>query len=143
MPGMNRTGPRGEGPMTGRGAGLCAGYGVPGSMQTGFGGWAVGGRGRGAGQRFGGGGRGWRHQYYATGQPGWARGYGPPIAFDPALRGGISATPGRRDAHAEEVASLDEQARHLRASLETIESRLALLRQEPDTQAESPKHEES
>jgi len=70
MPRGDRTGPMGMGPMTGRGAGYCAGYGVPGYMNP------VMGRGMGAG--FGrGGGRGWRNQYYATGLPGWMR-YGVP-----------------------------------------------------------------
>jgi hypothetical protein len=67
MPRGDRTGPMGFGPMTGRGAGYCAGYGMPGFMSPG------GGRGfwgRGAW----GGGCGWRHWYYATGLPGWARG---------------------------------------------------------------------
>ena len=32
MPGGNRTGPAGMGPMTGRAAGYCAGYPVPGYM---------------------------------------------------------------------------------------------------------------
>ena len=32
MPGGNGTGPAGLGPMTGRGAGYCAGFGVPGYM---------------------------------------------------------------------------------------------------------------
>ncbi|MCE5249024.1 DUF5320 domain-containing protein [bacterium] len=32
MPGGDRTGPLGLGPMTGRAAGYCAGYGVPGFM---------------------------------------------------------------------------------------------------------------
>ena len=32
MPGGNGTGPAGLGPMTGRGAGFCAGYAVPGYM---------------------------------------------------------------------------------------------------------------
>ena len=67
MPGGDRTGPMGAGPMTGRGAGFCAGYDVPGYMNNipgrGFGG----GRGRGLGRGFRGGGRGWRNQYYATG----------------------------------------------------------------------------
>jgi len=30
MPAGDRTGPMGHGPMTGRGAGICAGFGVPG-----------------------------------------------------------------------------------------------------------------
>lgn len=37
MPRGNGTGPVGLGPMTGRGMGNCAGYPVPGYMNTGFG----------------------------------------------------------------------------------------------------------
>lgn len=61
MPGGNRRGPMGEGPMSGRGMGYCAGYDRPGFAN---GGGAWGGRG---------GGRGRRNMYYATGQPGWMR----------------------------------------------------------------------
>ncbi|MCD4831661.1 MAG: DUF5320 domain-containing protein [Anaerohalosphaeraceae bacterium] len=43
MPGGNGTGPTGMGPMTGRGAGFCAGFGVPGYANP------VGGRGYGMG----------------------------------------------------------------------------------------------
>ena len=70
MPRGNGTGPAGLGPMTGRGAGFCAGYAVPGYVNP------VGGRGySGCGRGFGGrgGGRGWRNQFYATGLPSWAR----------------------------------------------------------------------
>lgn len=68
MPGGDRTGPMGMGPMTGRGLGYCAGFGVPGTMQGGFwGGW---GRGRG---RAPGRGRGWRNMFHATGLTGWQR----------------------------------------------------------------------
>jgi len=66
MPRGDRTGPMGMGPLTGRGAGFCAG---PRSPL--FGRFFRGGYGRGAG--FGGGGRGWRHMFYATGLPGWMR----------------------------------------------------------------------
>lgn len=68
MPGGDRTGPRGAGPMTGRAAGYCAGSPTPGYATPGFGRAYGGGRGRGVG-----GGRGWRNTYYATGVPGWAR----------------------------------------------------------------------
>ncbi|MBN1390738.1 MAG: DUF5320 domain-containing protein [Candidatus Thermoplasmatota archaeon] len=47
MPGGDRTGPWGGGPMTGRRAGYCSGSSVPGSMSN-FGG----GRGGGYGRRF-------------------------------------------------------------------------------------------
>ncbi len=60
MPGRDRTGPQGAGPMTGRGMGDCSGYNQPANARGGFG--------------FGrqGAGRGWRHRFYATGIPGWA-----------------------------------------------------------------------
>jgi hypothetical protein len=70
MPGGDRTGPMGMGPMTGRGAGFCAGFPAPGFMNRGFGGARFGrawlGRGRG-------GGRGRRNWFYATGLTGWQR----------------------------------------------------------------------
>ncbi|MBN1257589.1 MAG: DUF5320 domain-containing protein [Planctomycetes bacterium] len=76
MPRGDGTGPGGMGPMTGRAAGFCAGYAVPGYANNVPGrGFGYGpGRGRGGGR---GGGRGWRNMYYATGLPGWRRfGYG-------------------------------------------------------------------
>ena len=36
MPRGDRTGPMGAGPMTGRGVGFCAGYDVPGYMNSSF-----------------------------------------------------------------------------------------------------------
>jgi len=67
MPRGDGTGPMGMGPMTGRAAGYCAGYPVPGFMNP------YGGR-LGLGLGFGrGGGRGWRNWYWATGLPGWYR----------------------------------------------------------------------
>ena len=65
MPWGDGTGPAGLGPMTGRGAGYCAGYNVPGYLNPAVPGWGWGG---GWGR-----GRGYRHWYYATGLPGWAR----------------------------------------------------------------------
>ena len=83
MPFGDSTGPMGQGPMTGRGLGYCAGYDNPGYTKTGFGGrysgWgrAFGGYGGGYGR--GGGGRGHRNWYRATGLTGWQRsGYGYP-----------------------------------------------------------------
>lgn len=68
MPGGDGTGPLGAGPMTGRGAGFCAGFNMPGYANPALG-RGLWGRGRG----FGGGGRGWRHWFRATGLPGWMR----------------------------------------------------------------------
>jgi len=73
MPRGDRTGPMGMGPMTGRGAGYCAGLGVPGYASPVPGrGFGMGfGRGRGSwGRGFGGGGRGFRHWFHTTGVPG-------------------------------------------------------------------------
>ena len=64
MPGGDRTGPEGRGPMTGRRAGFCAGYQVPGYEKPGygFGRGFVRGSGRGFGRGFWGRGKGfwWR-----------------------------------------------------------------------------------
>ena len=90
MPGGDGTGPMGMGPMTGRAAGFCAGYDVPGYTNPvpgrGFG------RGRGGWGR--GMGRGFRHWFYATGLTGRQRAimgmtpYGAPYAaaFAPPTR---------------------------------------------------------
>jgi len=67
MPRGDGTGPAGNGAMSGRAAGFCAGYGAPGYANP-VGGGGFGGRG---------GGRGRRNRYYATGQPGWSRPAGP------------------------------------------------------------------
>lgn len=68
MPRGDGTGPMGLGPMTGRAAGYCAGYSVPGfaNPSFGYGGW--GGRG----------GRGLGRRFWGAGYPGMAYpGYGP------------------------------------------------------------------
>jgi len=76
MPWGDGTGPAGLGPMTGRGAGYCAGYNVPGYLNPTVPGWGWGG---GWGR-----GRGYRHWYYATGLPGWARfGVAPYYGYTP------------------------------------------------------------
>ena len=81
MPGGDGTGPGGMGPMTGRAAGYCAGYAVPGFMNP------IAGRGFWGGGR-GGGGWGRRNMFYATGMTGGQRAaYGYP-AF-----GGVAPAP--------------------------------------------------
>ena len=63
MPRGNGTGPRGMGPMTGRAAGYCAGYSVPGYMNP------FGGRGLGMGYGYWGGrgvGRGFRRSFFGN-----------------------------------------------------------------------------
>ena len=112
----------GLGPMTGRGAGLCAGYAAPGfanfTPRRGF--W---GRGR------GGGGRGWRHRFYATGLTGWQRagwgwpgfGWGSPAADAPPATS--------RD---QELNLLKQQAQGLAQTLEQIRERIAELAPQQD-----------
>jgi len=63
----------GAGPRTGRGMGYCGGY-----DQAGFTYPASGLRG-GSGFGRAGMGRGWRHMFYATGLPGWARPSAAPV----------------------------------------------------------------
>lgn len=125
MPRGDGTGPMGLGPMTGRAAGYCAGFGVPGSVNfvPGRGYW---GRGRSGGRS---GGRGWRNWYYATGLTGWQRSaacipfqgyqnayggfYGPPVA--PAMT------------REQEMDLLKGQAEYLEDALENIRRQLKEL----------------
>ena len=67
MPAGDRTGPTGSGPMTGRGAGFCAGFNAPGFTGAGRGGF--GGFGRG-GYRAG---MGRRNRFFAGGRPFFGR----------------------------------------------------------------------
>lgn len=118
MPRGDGTGPMGMGAMTGRGAGWCAGFGVPGYANPipgrGFG---MGfGRGRGF---FGGrgGGRGWRNMYYATGLPGWIRygAYTVPYGYQAAYM--------QPDPEIEKQ-NLRDQAEALQSELDFIRKRL-------------------
>ena len=114
MPRGDRTGPGGMGPMTGRGAGYCAGYGVPGFANPAFGRGFGMGFGRGRGRGFGGGGSGWRNGFYGTGAPGWT-GFG-----------GYAVPYQAPDAETEKQA-LKSEAKAVRAGLEAIDKRLAEL----------------
>lgn len=125
MPRGDGTGPAGMGPMTGRAAGFCAGYPVPGYMNPmggrGFWGW---GRGRG-------GGRGRRHWFWATGVPGWARAgvgwpaWGAPVApFAPAM------TP----APQQELEALKQQASYFQDALKDIQERIDELQADASAQ---------
>jgi len=129
MPGGDKTGPAGRGPMTGRAAGYCTGYGAPGYANP------APGRNFGAGFRRGcgawgrgfGGGRGWRNQFYATGQPGWMRfrGYAAPYEYGVAYSNAGPET---------EKKTLRSQAEVLQSELDFIKKRLAEI--ETETPAE-------
>ncbi|MHB0878209.1 MAG: DUF5320 domain-containing protein [Anaerolineae bacterium] len=101
MPRGDRTGPEGMGPRTGRAAGFCAGYDVPGYANARVG-WGLG------GSR-----RGHRHWFYATGLPGWLRGRGLPVGDAPLPP--------------EDVASLREHGQALRRTLNEIEERIRAM----------------
>jgi len=128
MPWGNGTGPAGLGPMTGRGAGYCAGYGVPGYMNPTGG--VYGGRfGYGRGGGFG---RGYRNMYYATGLPGWARynAYPYTSAYTPATPYAPVDSEAAREA---EAGYLKSQAELLKGNLSSLEKRLEELEQERNT----------
>lgn len=74
MPRGDGTGPMGMGPKTGRGAGFCAGYSIPGTANP------LSGTGCGMG-----GGRRRRNRFYATGLTRWQReaGIPAPVAISP------------------------------------------------------------
>lgn len=122
MPRGDRTGPRGIGPMTGRGAGFCAGVAMPG-YENPMPGRGLGmdyGRGRGArGRGGGGGGRGWRNMFYATGQPGW-------------MRFGAQAVPVANADPALEKQALKNQADYLQGELDLIRKRLEEVEKETE-----------
>jgi len=101
MPRGDGTGPAGMGPMTGRGAGYCAGYAAPGFARPGFG------RGMGMGFRRGRG--GYRMQYM------------PPVYPDNPAPPAVDMTP------EENVQMLKNQAAQLSQTLENINKQIAEL----------------
>ena len=133
MPRGDGTGPMGLGPMTGRAAGFCAGYSVPGYMNPipgrGYFGWGRGGFGRG-------GGRGRRNWYYATGLPGWQRAsmgmpafggaypYAPEMGM-PAFGGAYPYAPEMTPKQEADI--LKNEADFLKKQLEDIQSRIETL----------------
>ncbi len=130
MPGGDRTGPAGFGPMTGRGAGFCAGYSVPGYMNPipGRGFW---GRGRGGGR---GGGRGWRNWYYATGLTGWQRaGYGWPGFAAPAYYPASPYPAASAVTKEQELDMLKDQLEFHEETLEGLKKRIAELENQAET----------
>jgi hypothetical protein len=119
MPAGDRTGPLGRGPMTGRGAGYCGGYEAPGWANWGPTRGFYGRRGRGMWGGYagpGGGGRGWRHWYYATGLPRWAC-----WEYD------VPYAPPSREQEAE---MLKGEAERLKERLDAIHKRIDELSQE-------------
>ena len=114
MPRVDGTGPRGMGPMTGHGAGYCAGFVMPDNENPipgrGFG--MSFGRGRGAWSWRCGGGRGWRNMFYATGQPGWMRFGATPVDAEmekQALKNQAEAMQGEMDAIRKRLEEMEKE----------------------------------
>ena len=124
MPGGDRTGPMGAGPGTGRAAGYCAGYDVPGYMNPY--GWYGGGwgrtRGRGRGRGWGRG-MGWRHGW--GGRQGFAPMWGAPYSYE-------APYPVEPPTRADELEMLKEQYEQLEAALKNIQKRMKQLEKEGD-----------
>ena len=122
MPGGDGTGPVGMGPMTGRAAGFCAGYPVPGYANP-VGGRGYWGRGRGLGR---GRGRGFGRARGGYGWPAWG-GYANPHAGYPT---GYPAVLGTGPHPEHEQAALRQQSQYLQESLDAINKRIEELEKE-------------
>jgi len=108
--GGDRTGPTGQGAMTGRAAGYCAGYSVPGYMNTGVargGFWGTGLRG---------GGRGYRNIYNATGLTRWQR-----------AANVQAAAPAQNVVPAQPVLSKEQRLQVLKTQVENLKKQLENL----------------
>ena len=125
MPGGDGTGPLGLGLMTGRAAGFCAGYPVPGYMNPIPGrGWSRGrgwGRGRGLGQGWFGSGYPYASPYYGGGYayPSYGPGYGSPYGADPYYAQEITPQ--------QESDMLKDQATAMQEELKSITDRISEL----------------
>ena len=125
MPGGDRTGPRGLGPRTGRAAGYCAGYPVPGYANP-----SVPGYGRGVGYGRGWG-RGFGRGFWGRGRGFWRRGYYPEPYYEPAPYPPLyqqQVSPER--AREEEKAYLEDMVKGLEVELIAIKERLQELSKE-------------
>ena len=122
MPGGDRTGPRGMGPATGRAAGYCADYSVPGYMNPGPG--RGFGRGWGQGMGWGRGGRGF----------GRGMGRGPRWAY-PYEEAPFSYYPPELSAK-DEAGMLKNQAEALKQALDNIQNRISVLEKGKSEKAE-------
>ncbi len=127
MPRGDKTGPDGAGPMTGRAAGYCAGYSVPGYMNPrrgysrGFGrGWGRG-FGRGWGRGFG---RGWyAYPPPAIIQPTYPYVY-PPVAQQHTPEQEVAALENYREELTAEKADLEKEIVAIKDKIEELKAKL-------------------
>ena len=123
MPAGDRTGPLGFGPMTGRGAGYCAGYPVPGYANA-WGGRFGAGLGRGWGRGFGRG-RGFRRGAY-LGYPAYT---GIPSTYPYYCGTYPYPYQGTMDSK-QEMDLLQSEAEDIKAELEAVNKRITELKKE-------------
>lgn len=125
MPGGDRTGPMGQGPMTGRAMGFCAGYEMPGYTK-GYGGRM--GRGFGFGRNIE---RGFRRG--PGREPGYGQGYSRGSNFFNPYAGFHHGFPWMQTPdREEEIKFLKSQSEAFRKSREEIEKRLSELEKEDE-----------
>ena len=126
MPSGDRTGPAGLGPMTGRAAGYCAGYAVPGYANPVDGRLGIGFRG-GFGRGFGRGtGRGFRRGAYSS-YPAYPAYTPVPPAYP--VYGSTYPYPGKMEPK-QEIDLLQAEAEDIKAELDAVNKRLAALKKE-------------
>lgn len=113
MPGGDRTGPVARGPMTGRGAGFCTGYGVPGYANSGYG----------AGACWTGRGSGRRNRFFSTGVPGWRFFAGNAISREMPFSSQPVPPQDELDLLKEQAQFLENGLKELQARMEALASR--------------------
>lgn len=121
MPGGDRTGPLGYGPMSGRSAGYCAGYAAPGYVNSWGGQFGVG-FGRARGRRLGGG-RGFRRAVY-SGYPAYA-----PMPHVHPFYGCPYPYQGTMDSK-QEIELLQAEAEDIKIELDAVNKRITELKKE-------------
>ena len=112
MPGGDRTGPLGNGPMTGKALGFCAGNPTPGYPNPSYG--------RGLGRGWG---RGFGRGFWRRGRGFWWRGYGDPYFGSHPLERGMYAQPTREEEKTyleNMIKSLEEEMKMIRERLEEL-----------------------
>ena len=120
MPGGDRTGPEGMGSMTGRAAGFCAGYNVPGYMNP-----------------YGGGGRGFRRNFGGRGvgfgrRGGFAYDVNPTVQT--TLQPDVAQAPTNESM---ELEALRNQSQAIEATLSVIQKRVEALEKQSPEKTES------
>ena len=115
MPGGDGTGPIGQGSMTGRAAGFCAGFSNPGCANPRYG--------RGLGRGWG---RDFRRGFWGRGRGFWWRGYSDPYNWPQPYNIGLHPQLGKD----EEKAYLEETVKDLEEEIKNIRNRIQELSKE-------------